>query len=264
MFIVNLKGKRRWEGMYSKQVKLLHQIGENPNPYQFDNKCIKVSDVSSQYYCEKKLELDYISGDVETEEKIFGRDAHDKLIKNFKKTTYKKVWKRIFSPTLSMPSEFPFFAKYNGVFFAFVPDRILFERGIPRLLIEFKFSKYQTPFLSYHVQLQAEALLLKGIGFNTDELYYSIIIIPSDIERNWSLLNQIPLIIYNQLPDHEKGDLDQNFGGVNTYTYQFDAIKARERLDWAMEYWNKEREAVATDNKNKCRSCKYNDSCKIF
>jgi len=251
-----------WKDMYTSQIELFRQIRENLNPLRFNNKCIRVSDISDQYYCEKKVELAYLHGDIETEPKILGRDAHDKLIEDYEEITLKKKWKRIFSSPRLMLSESLFFAKYNGLFFMFRADRILFERGIPKILIEFKFSKYQRPFLSYRVQLQAEALLLKEIGFNTDELYYSIIIAPSDIERDSSFLNQIPTIIYNQLPDHEEGVLHLNFGDINAYTYQFDVIEAKKKIKWAMEYWNNEREAVATDNKNKCKRCEYNDSCK--
>ena len=52
----------------------------------------------------------YIHGDIETEQKILGRNAHGKLIEKFEKTTLKEGWKRIFSPTRVMPSEFIFFA----------------------------------------------------------------------------------------------------------------------------------------------------------
>ena len=252
-----------WKDMYAYQIELFREIRENPNLLQFNNRYIKISDVASQYYCEKKVELAYIHGDIETEPKILGRDVHGKLIEDYERITLKEGWRRIFSPTRVMPSEFLFFAKYNDTFFVFIADRIVFERGIPRLLIEFKFSKYQTPFVTYHAQLQAEALLLEEIGFNTDELYYSIIIAPLDTERDSSFLNEIPIIVYNRLKNHEKGEFHLKFGDINAYTYLFNFIEAKETLERAMEYWNMEREAQANDNKNKCKNCEYNDSCKM-
>ena len=55
-----------WKDMYTRQVRLLSEIRENPNLLRFNNRYIKISDVASQYYCEKKVELKYIHGDIET------------------------------------------------------------------------------------------------------------------------------------------------------------------------------------------------------
>lgn len=258
-----------WKDMYAKQIDLFQQIVANPNPYRFDKKCINVSDVASQYYCEKEVELKYLHGEVETEEKLFGRDAHEKLIEHFKKTSSKKGWKRIFSSRPYIVPEALFLAKYNDLFFAFIPDRIIFEKGIPRLLIEFKFSKRQIPFKTYHVQLQVEALLLKEIGFNTDELYYSIIIAPQDPkggsffhpEVRSFFQNKIVSLIYHKLKNNQKTDFHFNFRDLNTYTYPFNYPEAEENLKWAMGFWTEERKAVATKNPNKCRSCEYRNSC---
>lgn len=260
-----------WKDMYAQQLDLFQQIVENPNPFRFDIRCIGVSDVASQYFCEKEVDFKYLLGDIDTEEKLFGRDAHGKLIEDFKKTSSKKGWKQIFSLPRCEISESLFLAEYNGLYFAFIPDRIIFERGIPKLLIEFKFSKYQRPFISYHVQLQVEALLLNKIGFNTEELYYTIIIAPMDPQGGSFhnpevlsyFLNEIPTLIWNKLSkNNQKEYFDLSFKDIIAYTYLFDYSKALERLEWAIKYWTKEREAVATKNKNKCKSCEYHESCK--
>ena len=250
----------KWEQEYNNQLTLLNEIRDNKDLLRFDNRYIKICDVARQYYCEKKVELSYIHGDIETEQKILGREGHDELAKEFEEISMQQGWKQIFSsPRLSL-SEFLFFAKYEDLYLVFRPDRVLFLSGIPKMLIEYKFSKYKRPFISHHVQLQAEGFLFKKLGFDISFLCYAIIIAPLDTERESKSLNNIPKIIYNKL----KAEITEehfNFGKVNAYIYKFDTNLARKNFEWALEYWKKERKAEFTDNKNKCRSCEYSDSC---
>ena len=249
-----------WKEKYNGQVALLKDIKENVDTLRFDNRYIKVSEVASQYYCEKKVELKYIHGDIETESKILGREGHDELVEEFGQVTLKAGWEKIFTSPLLSLSEFLFFAKYKNSYLVFKPDRVLFVNGIPKLLVEFKFSKYRRPFISHHVQLRAEGILLKKLGFDVSSLHYAIIISPINAERDSELLNEIPTLIHNKLNSIERGK-PLNFGNMNTFVYKLETGAAKKNLKWAIEYWKERREAQMTDNEKKCRSCEYNDSC---
>jgi len=128
------------------------------------------------------------------------------------------------------------------------------------MLIEFKFSRYKRPFISHHVQLQAEGYLLKKLGFDVSSLYYLIVIAPINADRDSKYLSDIPKKILEKIRPHLNEE-HYMFRDINAYLYKFDKITAKKNFRWALEYWRKEREAQLTDNKNKCRSCEYNKSC---
>jgi len=51
------------------------------------------------------------------------------------------------------------------------------------------------------------------------------------------------------------------------YLNKFNQTEAEKDLDWAIEFWKKQREAIPTRNPNKCRSCEYKmecDACSLF
>jgi hypothetical protein len=249
-----------WQVKYNTQLSILEEIKDNENPLRFDNRYIKISDLASQYYCEKKVELKYIHGDIDTEEKLLGREGHDEIAQEFVEVTMQQAWERMFTtPHLSL-SEFLFFAKYKDLYLAFRPDRVLFVNGVPRMLIEFKFSKYSRPFISHHVQLQAEGYLLKKLGFDVSTLYYLIIIAPINSDRDSKYLSNIPKKIFEKIRPNINEE-HYIFRDIYAYLYKFNKESAKKNIKWALEYWKKEREAQLTDNKNKCKSCEYNNSC---
>ena len=47
-------------------------------------------------------------------------------------------------------------------------------------------------------------------------------------------------------------------GNIKTYVYSFDEKSIIKDLDWALQYWNKEREAIPTTDSKKCTNCRFN------
>lgn len=251
-----------WQVKYNTQISFLEEIKETENLLRFDSRYIKISDIASQYYCEKKVELKYVHGDIETEEKLLGREGHDDLAKKFVEVTMQEGWEHMFTTPRFSLSEFLFLAKYKDLYLVFRPDRVLFVNGVPKMLIEFKFSKYRRPFISHHVQLQTEGYLFKKLGFDVGSLYYLIVIAPINADPDSTFLNDIPKRIFEK----KRSGLNEEyykFRDINAYLYKFDKKTAKKNFKWALEYWMCERVAQLTDNKNKCRSCEYNKSCKL-
>ncbi len=250
-----------WQVKYNTQLSILNEIKDNRNSLRFDNRYIKISDIAKQYYCEKKVELEYVHGTIDNEEKLLGREGHDEITQEFVDVTMQQGWEHIFTTHRFSLSEFLFFAKYKDLYLVFKPDRVLFVNGVPRLLIEFKFSKYSRPFISHHVQLQTEGYLLKKLGFDVSALYYLLIIAPINADRDSKYLNDIPKKVFEKIRPHVNEEY-YVFRDIYAYLYIFDKILAKKDFKWALEYWKKEREAQLTDNRNKCKSCEYNLSCK--
>jgi hypothetical protein len=46
------------------------------------------------------------------------------------------------------------------------------------------------------------------------------------------------------------------------YFCKFDGLRSGKNIDWAIKFWDKTREAMATDNPNKCGKCEYQAECR--
>lgn len=47
--------------------QIIQKSAKGEGERRFNNPCIRASDVASQYFCEKKVELQYLHGEIETE-----------------------------------------------------------------------------------------------------------------------------------------------------------------------------------------------------
>lgn len=253
--------KSEWKKAYKSQRNLGKTIQQNTNLLRYGKKCVGASTIADQFYCERKVELRVIHGEKESEELIIGREGHEGLVIGIEKSSHKQTWKRTYEGNLIWLVECIFFAMFNNTYFAFIPDRVLVEYPKVRLLVEYKFSKYTSPFKSRQVQLQAEGLLLKTLGFDTDSLYYLIIVDPPNMKKDSDFLNSIPARVYNNISSSELG-VPISFDSITCYLFKFNEKIAQLNLEWALEYWYSKRDAYKTENKNKCRSCDYQEYCK--
>ena len=64
---------------------------------RFERSAIVASDVASQFYCEKKVEMRYVYGKIETESKRIGTEAHSLLTKESGKVNRQSLWEKIYS-----------------------------------------------------------------------------------------------------------------------------------------------------------------------
>lgn len=237
--------------------ELAHSLEKRKGKLRFDRSFIVVSDVAEQYYCEKKVEMQYLHGEVETEAKLLGALAHEKLREKSIKIDVKNLWKEIFGIKPIIAQELPLFAKYKDLILAGSPDSVLFYRGLPWIVFEFKFSSLGRPFNSHHVQVATYCILLKEMGFNTDNLYYAIIIANPKAKDDKEFKKKVVNMTLEKGLENPVLVIEN----ARIYLYKFNPTKAEQDLDWAKEFWEKKREAVPTKNLNKCKSCEYNKEC---
>ena len=69
-----------WKRQYKNQVSLSKKIRKKKGRLRFNLSYLRVSDIASQFYDEKKLETEYLQGKEQTEELKIGKDGHEKLI----------------------------------------------------------------------------------------------------------------------------------------------------------------------------------------
>jgi hypothetical protein len=251
-----------WKQQLKKYNSLLEQIVQtkekNEGELRFNRSTIRASDVAGQYYCEKKIEMEYLYGEVETETKNQGKEAHENLLEGSEAVDQEDLWKAIYDKKQVLALEWLLLAEYNDIILIGQPDSVLFENGFPLVIFEYKFSRSKRAYPSYHVQAGFYGILLKSIGFDTEKLFYAIVVADRRARDDPKLKDDVfEAVMKNGL---KKAILPIENAVI--YLKKFDEQEAKSSLDWATQFWKCKREAISTTNRNKCRICEYEHECK--
>ena len=71
-----------WKAQLENLNSLFEELRRNRElgcELRFGRSVIVASDIAEQFYCERKLEMGYLHGEVKTEAKAIGTEAHEKL-----------------------------------------------------------------------------------------------------------------------------------------------------------------------------------------
>ena len=151
-------------------------------------------------------------------------------------------------------------AKYKELVLVGKPDSVFFENGFPLIVFEYKFSRSKRAYPSYYVQAGFYGILLKSIGFDTEKLFYAIVVADRRAKEDANLKERVfDSIRKNGL---KKAILTTEKAVI--YLDKFDPQEAESSLDWAIQFWKNKREAIPTSNTNKCRTCEYHIECKTL
>lgn len=236
---------------------LIERQKKGEGELKFNRHCVAVSDIAQQYFCEKKVEMQHLHGEVDRDEKILGTEAHEKLLEGTMEIKRRELWKKIFDQEPVLTAEMLLLAKYADVILVGVADSVLFVKGEPWIVFEYKFSRTQVPFRSYHVQARAYGILLRNMGFDTSRLFYAIIVVNPRAKDDEKLKHRV----YEALLENGPKEAVLTLENAKIYLNRFVTRDAESDVDWAIEFWKKRREAIATINPNKCRSCEFNKQC---
>jgi len=224
---------------------------------RFNRVFLTASDIAQQYFCEKKVEMQYRLGRVETEAKALGTEAHEKLVEDTTKIDRKGLWHKIYGSTPILAFEMPLVARHRDIIIDGIPDSVLFERGLPKVVFEYKFTKSREPFADHHVQARTYGILLRNMGFDTNNLFYAIVMADPQAKDDKALKQRvIEAVVGKEL---EEGILDVENAII--HVNRFDHLEGENNLDWAIDFWTNKREPIPTGNPNKCKSCEYQPQC---
>jgi CRISPR/Cas system-associated exonuclease Cas4 (RecB family) len=233
--------------------------GKKEGELRFGAKFISVSEVATQYFCEKKVEMERRYGREETPEMRIGKEAHELLLKDAVKVERRQILQRIYSGKPLMLGEMILLGKHKDVIIAGLADAVFFCERHPRLLLEYKFSSRQVPFKDHHVQARLYCYLLNLMGWDTSRLKYALVLAPRELTDE-AHLRKIPLEVLKQ-SKLDKFKIKVEKGDVNVYVNSFNIEEAVKELEWAIDFWKQKREAVPTRKPAKCLSCEYREKC---
>ena len=242
---------------FDSLAKELKQNRDQSGRLRFGRSMVVASDIAEQFYCEKKLEMEYLHGEVETEAKAIGTEAHEKLAEDSVKVKREQLWSAIYGNKPIFALEMFLLAKYGDALLAGKPDSVLFKRGFPHMLFEYKFSKSDVDYLSYHVQAQTYCVLLENMGFDTGKLSYVIVVADPKTKGSGELRRAVVSTVLKNSPKEGTHSIDN----AKIYVCKFNRTNAEKNLDWALEFWNNRRAAEPASNQNKCARCEYRTEC---
>ncbi len=170
-----------WKTIFDNQVKLreelIERIKKGKSDLKFNRPYLIVSDIASQFYSEAQLELDYIFGKIETKEQKEGAILHERMAEDAVVIEFKELMETIPTAEETVILKTTFFMKFDGDIIVGKPDIIIFKRGIPIFLFEYKFSKYITTFPNQQVQAQnvngSESVYFTGMSGTIDQTMWS-------------------------------------------------------------------------------------------
>lgn len=201
--------------------------------------------------------MQYLYGDVETEERSIGTEGHEKLLEGSVKIKRQELWKEIYGKEPIFALEMPLLAKYKDVALAGIPDSVVFQNGYPMIVFEYKFSKSKMAYRTHHVQARTYGILLRNMGFETSRLFYAIVIADPEARHDKRLSQKVVQAVYENGPK----EAELNIQNTVIYLQKFNEDDAERDPDWAIEFWKKTREAIMTNNPNKCMNCEHKVEC---
>ena len=254
--------RQEWKETLQKLEAAMRQVAETKESgLRHGIKFAVVSELASQYFCEKKVELVRIYGKTETEATLLGKEAHEALLKDTVKVSREAFLQDVFSGRTILGRETPLVAIHSGMPVAGLPDAVLFFKKMPLLLFEYKFTRSNYPHRDHHVQARLYCYLLHLLGFDTSRLRYAIILASPDLKGDDVFReNSTKMIIKNIRKD--KFEAYKKGSSIATaYLSNFYPREAIEDMEWALEYWQRKREAIPTRKPVKCRTCEFNSTC---
>ena len=126
------------------------------------------------------------------------------------------------------------------------------------VIFEYKFSRSQRAYPSYHVQAGFYGILLKSLGFGTEKLFYAIVVADRRARDDPNLKDNV----FEAVMKNGLKKVIIPIDNAVIYLNKFDEQEAESSLEWAIQFWKGQREAISTSNNNKCRVCEYEKECK--
>jgi len=199
---------------------------------RFDRSTIAASDVAEQFFCEKKVEMQYLRGEIESEAKLAGTEAHEKLLEDTVQVKREEMWQKIYGKDPVLALETLFFAQVKDAVITGKPDSILFRDGYPLVIFEYKFSKNQNAYMTHHVQARTYGLLLESAGFNASYLHYAIVVADPKARLDKTLEKRVAAAIgKNGLKDAVL-----EIENAKIYLSRYQRVDAERDLDWAIKF----------------------------
>jgi len=225
---------------------------------RFGRKMVRVSDIAKQYYCERALELSYLKPLPQTKRMAEGEKGHAAISSTAKPMTHEEAVKEAIQPRKKPFCLYEFNIAWLSKDVPIVGnvDEAWFRQGNIDLVVERKFTNKLDVYSSYHIQAQLYCLGLGEMGFNNTNTQYRIALMKRSCHDciELSALTCPTITCEAEYHSCSKGE-------SKAFVFPFERKPVIIDLEWALDFWVGQRDAVPTTNRAKCNSCSYKTSC---
>jgi hypothetical protein len=221
---------------------------------------IGASTIAQQMFCEAKVENEYTIGDIPTQVKDIGTYLHEEIF-TMEPLDREQLIKHI-EESPSLTASFHLYAEIGDLRVAGVPDAVIFEKSMPRWVVELKTTKGDPTKLwkNQEMQVRVYGLLLERMGFDCSNLTLALIRMKQRQVMTPQEKSALLLVIRLALLREETAFLEQKYE-MNFFLMPHVGLEAENAIRWAQDYWLNKREAIPTKIEGKCRSCEFNNVC---
>lgn len=251
-----------WQGSWKENLSSVQSLLEKKE-FRHEVGAVPASSIGTQFFCEMKVEQDFVHGEIETEEKREGDALHEELLA-MKPTTRKRLVKEIERRKLVVAT-FPLAAEAEGLVLIGIPDAVVFQGGRPTHVVELKTTHGDPSILFDGQRAQAViyGLLLDQVGFDCGSLNLVVVKLrrqaPMSDDQKGRFLDSLTAALVSGR------DLATSMSGTegqlvpHSFAYRRDeAVKV---LGLTRGYWLEQRLPQPTSNPNKCRACEFRQVC---
>jgi CRISPR/Cas system-associated exonuclease Cas4 (RecB family) len=231
---------------------------------------VRASDISSQLYCEKKVELTLLHPEVRkaTPELLAGQQGHEELAAGAIPISPEDLRQKLESGEKLLVRESLLFGNYQGIPIAGKPDLVDYDGLKARLLVEYKFSSKREPYPDHLLQLTLYGLLLHLSKRDTTGLVGVLAFLPPEMKQRVRGASGIGQDREDEMIElcrklrtsvlRKKKPASASNDQFACFAYPFDLARARRLLKEPAEFWLGNRQAVPTAHRKKCQVCEFN------
>jgi CRISPR/Cas system-associated exonuclease Cas4 (RecB family) len=231
--------------------------------FRHEVRAVSASSIGTQFFCEMKVEQDFLHGEIETEEKTEGDQLHRELLA-MKPTTRKRLVEEIEEKKLVVAS-FPLAGEAEGLVLIGVPDAVVFQEARPTHVIELKTTRGDPSILfdSQRAQVVIYGLLLEEVGFDCTKLNLSVLKLrratPMSEDEKVHFLDVTTRTLVSG--ENLSALASSKRGQLVSHSFIYRRDEATKILGMTRGYWLEDRLPQPTDNPNKCRACEFKNVC---
>lgn len=219
------------------------------------------SRIANQFYCEKKVDLTFEHGDIETPEKTRGSETHEKAAEDAEEVSEDEFWDALEHGDRQIILESPFVGETEDFLLAGYPDAIQFEDQRPTLLFERKTtSRPDYLFKNQRIQAWLYGYILESLGFDTDGLTIAILSHERSLDTTTGKDLQAVVMAESDAWGVGTHELFENPTAI-LHVSAYQRADFEDDLKWALGYWRDDRDPIPTKKPAKCRACEYKELC---
>ena len=247
-----------WQELWKREEEFM-QSGKNDLRHGVSS--VGVSALAGQFFCELKVENQFLHGEIPTEVKEEGTALHDELIPQ--EPISKERFAKLVSQKKPTYAVLPVWGTLGDIRMIGMPDHIIWRQERPRWVVELKTTSRDPTQLwdDQRAQVVIYGALLERMGFDCTDLKLALVRLKAaelseEEKRIW-----VMRVSQYLEADKIQGLESIKAGAMKVHVLKHDLAEAEATVRRMQDYWLGKREPTSSTSLNKCRACEYHTLC---